>query len=223
MCDEFVSQVRLCLGCPPQLNEWCEAPWLVHGVDDLGLEGVCVVLCIAAAQALGVHEPVTIPAKVVCPAFFGGPFAGLAAPRVVVFGQAPAKRIVPVALCDVFALFLHGHLHELVAFVVGKVHASARVFVQAFDPVASAVVAVVGFGALAARVLAVFVVGHAVACPLLSHRCLLAACLRWPAVQGVVVAVGDLFPAYGVGLAAGPLQGSLAVGFAQLTCISAMI
>ena len=188
-------------------------------MDHLWLWGICAALCIAAVEPFGVHQPVTVPTIVVCPAFL----ARSTVARVVVFGQAPAKRIVPVALCDVFALFLHGHLHELVAFVVGKVHASARGFVHALDPIASAVVAVVGFGALAARVLAVFVVGHAVACPLLSHRCLLAACLRWPAVQGVVVAVGDLFPAYGVGLAAGPLLRSLAVGFAQLTCISAMI
>ena len=188
-------------------------------MDHLWLWGICAALCIAAVEPFGVHQPVTVPTIVVCPAFL----ARSTVARVVVFGQAPPESIVPVALSEVFALFLHGHLHELVAFVVGKVHASARGFVQAFDPVASAVVAVVGFGALAARVLAVFVVGHAVACPLLSHRCLLAACLRWPAVQGVVVAVGDLFPAYGVGLAAGPLLRSLAVGFAQLTCISAMI
>ena len=188
-------------------------------MDHLWLWGICAALCIAAVEPLGVHQPVAIPAKVVCPAFFTRALIAW----VVIFGQTPAKRIVPVALCEVFAFFLHTHLHQLVAFVVGKVHASARGFVHALDPIASAVVAVVGFGALAARVLAVFVVGHAVACPLLSHRCLLAACLRWPAVQGVVVAVGDLFPAYGVGLAAGPLQGSLAVGFAQLTCISAMI
>jgi hypothetical protein len=100
-------------------------------VNDFWLSRSVIVFGITAVEPLGMHEPVTIPAKVVCPAFFGGPFAGLAAPRVVVFGQTPAKRIVPVALCDVFALFLYGHLHELVAFVVGKVHVFAWSLVQA--------------------------------------------------------------------------------------------
>lgn len=91
------------------------------------------------------------------------------------------------------------------------------VVVHTLDPVAPAVVAV-GLGD-PARVFAVFVIGHAVACPFLSYAvsdwCLLTIDPHWPALQGGCSRCGLSASGSRIGSAAGTLLGSLTVGFVQ--------